>query len=543
MGCLKRYRRILKKIIFLSVLFSFKFFALSQELAVPKTHTGNYRINEVNFISKGKTDVNILKTKMMPIDKERIFTSETEVQNYLASIYQQLENTRLLENILYSYDFVEESESDITLVNAEYSFEDSTSMIVFPAPSFDSNSGVQLKIIFNDDNFLGKTNPFTLAVLGQLGTEEEPDNMAKVTLGGSLKYVFPFNIGKTRERWINNLDLAWTIGEDTPVFNLSTGLSCEIPVGKTYLNITAIQSAINNPDFDKYDDNLYFQEKGIISLPLTLGVIDNKSPVVYMPYISASYNWDRNGINEQNMRLKSTPKLTLGQTTSVYHVDWMGNFRSGYFFKTTQSITRNFDTKDLENCFIPTLSFDLKLYKSFKYLGLTTNINYFNIINCDESSLRNIGYSLRGALDKQFFKDCHLDDYDYALETPAALIANFEIPVHVLTTHWNKWFNKDKNGSKFGKFLSYIDFEIQLAPFVDVALMKNRATGHSYKPSEGIYCAGIEMLVFPEHWKSYVLRISAGMDIGKKYFSDRLDNSWRTPKHNYEFCIAFGNHF
>ena len=62
------------------------------------------------------------------------------------------------------------------------------------------------------------------------------------------------------------------------------------------------------------------------------------------------------------------------------------------------------------------------------------------------------------------------------------------------------------------KIFKYLNFEFQLSPFFDAALIKNRGTGSNLNYKEGIYTGGLEALVYPEKWKSFVVRASLGVD-------------------------------
>lgn len=510
------------------------FFSLSAE---------QYRIADVIFDSKEKTDPKMLQRKISPIDKKRVFSSEESLEEYLAFIKQQLVNTRLLENIEYSWEPSGQKEGDVLLVSARYSFEDSKSFVLVPFPTYSSNSGLKFTLMVSDQNFLGKTNPFFFYPTCNFGTEDEPDNLSKITPGFGFEYSFPFNVGPVAASWDNLAFLNWTIGESMPEFSVMTGPSLAIPVGNKSLNVSFKQSAIGKKDFKKYGDTPFFTEYAKVALPLTIATIGTATPLVYQPYVKASYNWDTDKIAADDNRISATPKLTLGQTTHVNGMDWIGNFRSGYAFSSTQAISKSFKNDGLSSGIIPYVDCDVKLFKAWKYAGLAANLYFFTMFkadgNKDESQLINIGPRLRGALDKQVFDTSNgyafLDDYNLALETEQAVVFSLETPFHLFTTNFKGFFNA-------------VNVEMQLSPFVDVALLKNRAVkngvsaGKIFSIKQGIYCAGIELLVFPAHFKSYVLHGSIGFDVGKYIIKD-YDDSWRKAEKGWEFSVGFGHHF
>ena len=94
--------------------------------------------------------------------------------------------------------------------------------------------------------------------------------------------------------------------------------------------------------------------------------------------------------------------------------------------------------------------------------------------------------------------------------------------------------------------LKKLNFELQLSPFVDVGLLYNRATNKLYSLRDGFYSGGLEMLVYPEHWRSVIGRLSFGVDIGRKIFKNKLDldTDWRrTSTATWELTIGLGLHY
>jgi hypothetical protein len=165
------------------------------------------------------------------------------------------------------------------------------------------------------------------------------------------------------------------------------------------------------------------------------------------------------------------------------------------------------------------------------------------------NSSTKIGGELRGIRDYQYF----VTTSDYALQTPEAIVFNFDLPVHIITTHWLDWactlFGPYDTKSKPvqilfmipHKLLKYLDFELQLSPFIDTALTYNYVTGKRFDYKDGFYAAGVEALIYPSKWKSYVIRTSLGVDVGRLLFSDYLNMGWRDNSiSKYEFYFGLG---
>ncbi len=503
---------------------------LSAQEDESETH---FKIQSIIYHPEGKIQASALN-RYLRIDTTRIYDSQEELEAALEFIGQRLENSRFFEQISHSYTVIAHTEDGINLVEAEYSFKVSNSLLIFPSPSFDSNTGTKLSLILRDQNFMGLMRPLMFSIIGQLGTEDEPENTSKVTGGFNFFYDYPFSVGKTQNSWFNLFNFAWTLGDDSPSFDFRSGVNVGIPVGKrkSLLTFNFTQAMVHDFYYKKYDDAFYFVESGSVSLPLTVAHITNTTPLVYTPFIRTSYTWDTNGIDEANTKLNKTPRLSVGQTTSIMHIDWKGNFRNGDAFLTTQSISRDFHAKDTDKMIIPLFSINWRHYKSWKYAGIYTNFYFFATHN---DSI-NVGNRLRGILDNQRYRSYNIDIDNYALATPSAFIANIDLPLHIITTDWQSWFHIEDTSSGFGKLLGYMDFELQLSPFVDIALIKNRATGRAYSFEEGLYSIGVEMLVYPKKWKSYVVRASLGFDMSKH-------RDWRSPRKDYELFVGIGHHF
>ena len=495
--------------------------------------TEKYKLESVQFISNGKTNTSILQQKINPIDTEKIYASLEELESTLAYIKQELENTRLLSEITYTYELSEFQENGIRLVTAIYSFNDTNSLVIIPCPSVDSNSGSSLRLILQDQNFLGLMNPLKLGLIGQLGTEEEPDNMSKISLGGYFNYAYPFSVGKTKNSWLNMFSINWTVDEGIPDFAAASGIDIGIPIGNNILKFDFIQSVLQNSDYRKYEDSLYFIETGRVSMPIRLGSLSDKAYVTYTPFLQATYYWDFDGINDLNKKLRDTPKVTAGQTVSVNKINWTGNFRNGYAIYAMQALTRNFYSHRLSTMYIPYISLNASFYHSYKnMIGIEANIHFFSMMN----SVMNIGPQLRGILDKQVFRGYFIDDDNYALETETALTVNIGIPIHLFSTHWLEWFNIENTDSGVGKLLNFLGFELHLSPFLDIGILKNRATNEYFSIKNGLYAGGFELILYPEKWKSYAIRASLGFDLSK-------NKKWRSPTKDYELFIGVGHLF
>ena len=91
--------------------------------------------------------------------------------------------------------------------------------------------------------------------------------------------------------------------------------------------------------------------------------------------------------------------------------------------------------------------------------------------------------------------------------------------------------------------LRKLNFEVQVSPFIDFALVNNKATGTSFSVKDGFYAGGMEVIVFPESWKSIQFRVSFGIDAGRYFLKRFINTDWRRGVSKYELSIGIGLHY
>ncbi|MBP5441852.1 MAG: hypothetical protein J6Y60_01290 [Treponema sp.] len=515
------------------------------EEAQTQTQTENaakeYKIQNIKYDSKGITKDFALK-RNVNVDYSKTFKTEEELKTYIDYLVQQLDNTRLLDDISYSYEILEEAEGFIP-VEITIQVSDSSHFLIFPKPSYNSNTGFNIELAVKDTNFLGFMNTLNFDVNMDYNTNTTSDE--KITLGTNFNYNYPFSIGITDDTWTNKFSLNWTIGKSSPDLSYSTGIETAIPFGRNFLRTNFTQSLTLKDSYKDYGDSFYFTEYFGLSLPLTIGRINDMIPVNYTPSFDITYNWDADGINTSNGGLLG-PSMAIRQTINVSTVNWKNNFREGYAFELYHYFSYNFYSRN----FSPFLALSFSAFKAFKYAGINFRAYGYGVIN---DSQNNIGGRLRGIVDGQNYGDASLGQ---AMSTTLAMAFNLDIPIHIITTDWMGWgealFGSYNDFSPAmqklfwlpHKVFPYLDFELQISPFVDIGLTKNKATGRSLNPKDSFIDAGFEVLVYPTRFRSYVVRGSFGVDVGRKLFSSFLNTDWRDMNVKaYEISIGLGLHF
>lgn len=521
----------------------------------------SYKISHEEYKITGNTREYALQNKVK-IDKNRTFSSIEDLEKYIYDVKTQIENTRVFDTVSINYEldsnqtktqdqnepeeiqnFIEvtedgkalssakqNSDGNISAVRLFIETKDSMHLLVVPYPKYDSNNGFSLRLKAKDTNFLGSMEEMSGDFNFKMEQDDE-DSPTDYVFGLNFEFDIPFNISKIAVESVNKIDVNYTIGKSTPEWNLSSGLKFELPFERFSIKFNFTQSFIRDFEYSKYDDDTYFVEDARFSVPMIIQKIDNWGNITYEPFVSGNLYWDFDGINELDNDLRS-PILTIGQTLGTSRINWIENFRSGLSISLTNSYGYNFD----KDQFIPGISGELKIFQSFKYFGFCSNIYAFAYMHNNE----NIGSRLRGIRDDVYFsKDYKDGDYaeEKACETPAAFVVSMDIPIKLFRVYWEDvpLINKIK-------FARYFNMEVQISPFIDFALINNRATKTDFYYKDGLYAGGLEVLVYPLKWKGIQVRGSLGIDLGRKlpYVKGKLNQDWRKQASAYEISIGIG---
>ena len=512
------------KKLFILLCFTLNFFVLFGQ---------NYTIKNVEYNIDGRTRERNVR-RNFPIDYDKEFNSENELLQYLNKIKTDLNNSRIFENINIQYIFLQEEDNYIP-VELTIDLKESFSFLAIPYFKYDSNSGSTFKIKAKDYNFLGSLNEMNLDLNYQIiNNEETNEKGSKFSI--NFDYDHPFSIGKTTLTWNNDYSFYYTLGTKEPEWDIKTGFLLDIPIKNLSLNFNFNQGFFNDFDYLMYNDKTYFQEEVKISLPIVLNDSLKYGKINLTPYIHFIYNWDKNGIDINNSDL-SSPLISIGQEFSVGKVNWINNFRKGLKFSMDNKLSYNTTRKE----FIPYINFDLYFHYCFENssswllsrLGINANLYGFIYIPLEKNKFyygEKYGDNLRGIRDEQFFNSDLIDfGNTKALSSYTAITLSLDFPFKLFSTNFTKRFTK------------YFNFEMQIAPFIDISLGYNRYTKRYFHPRDGFYTAGMELLVYPQKWSSFTVRGSLGIDMGR--FLNIVDNSWRSKVSPYEFSFGIGLHY
>lgn len=466
----------------------------------------------------------------VPVDKNRLFSTKEELEAYISDYKQRLYNTRVFDSIDVQYS-VEESK-EINSVTLKVETTDTVSMLAVPYPNYNSNSGLVLKIKAKDANFLGTMN--TMSTDLNIAISNEKD----VGLGINFNFDYPFKAGIFNMIWLNDLGINYTFGEDMPEWGIKTGLLASLPKDNISYQLKITQAFNNNLDYKVYNDNMYFDTVITFQTPVKLYMSDSLGAITTTPYITYDQNWDFNGITEENASL-SSPSLSFGNTLRFGRVNWKNNFRTGLQSSLNFDVDYNFQRE----IWYPSVTFEVQSFKGFSFsdkvdcftkLGICTDFfTYYEYVEPSNPFFNTDGIAfgsrLRGIKDSQVYDN--YGDLGNSTTTPALICFNIDFPWHIFSTNFTKGF------------MRHFNFDFQISPFIDMALIYNKATGKYFDPKDGFYSAGLEILVYPKKWSSFTVRGSIGYDIGRGLLGNYINTDWRQDVSKTEITVGIGLHY
>ena len=470
----------------------------------------SYQITSVNYTIKGLTRKYPL-SQAVPIDTALIFNSKEALQTYLDDLEQQFKNIRVIQTVKIDTHYGTPDDRMVTPVMLTIAITDTWNFIVVPYPSFDSNSGFQLKLKMQDFNFVGTLQPLKADMVYR-STETDQQ-----IISSSINFALPFKAGIFNLLWDNNFQIVYAFNE-APKINIGTGLAISHKFNKRFSLIfglspeliindrassqisatgkeedpssggTAEQTETPQTGGLGYlypDDRYYFKTAFFVRTPVMITEVKDFGSLVWTPAMSLTGNWAFDGIQADALK---TWSFNWGHTLSLSIVKWEANFRKGLSFSLGNTYTYQFYNKQkLNTGFTASL---VGYYPFINRVGIYGRMQFF--YRLFGSTTTQAGSTLRGILNKR-------------IDTDTAFTINLDIPVRVASLDfqtitgvaWTRFFNCD----------------VQFAPFLDIALVHDKKTERYYHPADGWYAGGLEVIVYPEKMRSIYVRASLGFDL------------------------------
>jgi hypothetical protein len=464
-----------------------------------------YVIADFDFDIKGRTRPFALLYKTeMKVGKK--FQGRAELDAFIADKTQVLINQRVLKDNATITPSVGEQAADgsypVTLI---VKVEDTWNIIAVPRPQYSSNSGFDITIKARDYNSFGTMSPLRLD-LGY-SYDEEGRNYFNLMLDTDT----PFRLFNLDWNFDFDHDFSYRPNLSEPYYYKNrTGLSVEIPFKRTIITAGFNESLILNQEvariywdeYGRFQEGIYLSSNPYLAWKIPTGFqYYHLGEVTYSPSLSATIN---HGFSRWPLHdFIKGPFLSFSHGISFGRVDWVDNFRKGVSAGISNSFS--FDFYKLRNNDMPwsaSLSIFGEGHKIIsKRVSFSARLMYRHWFFDDYTDSG--GNVVRGILDNDINAD-----YMFSI--------NLDLPINLLKFRPSDWFKKPK--------LNIINFDLHVSPFIDMALYNNPITQEPFGFENMLLGAGLELIIFPQAFRSLFLRASVGVGIETARLSRKLNN-------------------
>ena len=550
----------------------------AQNASVPENRW--FQITNVQYDIKGMTKQYPL-SRAVPIDTVRIFHSHESLQNYIAQLEQRFKNIRTIASVHIHAEYDESGNADPIPVTLHIAVTDTWNFIAIPYPSFDSNTGFQMKLKMQDFNFVGTLQPLKTDIVYR-ATENNQH-----IFSSSVNFALPFKAGIFDMLWQSSFEILYAY-KTVPKLTIASGLETAYRINSRVSLIfgltpeliindrsatQAVSPAPNRhppradseknpsdpaspstpatretsptpqtpapgtpstpgaspdpgaapftpaqsgfppsqtaPDDDDHQpdsqdgepkktktdplgyvyphDRYYFRTTFYVRAPVVVATVKNIGSLVWTPSMHLSGNWAFDGIQANNLKNWT---FGWGHSLSFARVNWIENFRRGFSLSLGNTYAYKFyHDKQMRIGFTASAT---GYYPFINRVGIYGRTQFFYYLFKETST--QAGAALRGILNKR-------------IDTNTAFTFNLDIPIRIVSLDF-----QEITGVAWTRFLNC---DIQLTPFLDIAFVHDKKTGRYYHPADGWYAGGLEMIVYPQRMRSIYVRASVGFDLAE----------------------------
>lgn len=234
-------------------------------------------------------------------------------------------------------------------------------------------------------------------------------------------------------------------------------------------------------------DRYYFRTTFYVRAPVVVATVKNIGSLVWTPSMHLSGNWAFDGIQANNLKNWT---FGWGHSLSFARVNWIENFRRGFSLSLGNTYAYKFyHDKQMRIGFTASAT---GYYPFINRVGIYGRTQFFYYLFKETST--QAGAALRGILNKR-------------IDTDTAFTFNLDIPIRIVSLDF-----QEITGVAWTRFLNC---DIQLTPFLDIAFVHDKKTGRYYHPADGWYAGGLEMIVYPQRMRSIYVRASVGFDLAE----------------------------
>lgn len=441
-------------------------------------------------------------------NKGELITGYASLENYVNEKRQILYNERALQSVEIQYFIGEKDSAGRYLVHLKIITKDSWNIIPLPKPQYSTNSGFKLTINYRDYNFLGTLAPLRI----DLGYKYDNNWRHYYSIMWDSSIPFSFIGFQWNFIFVNNFDYRPQF--DYPFYyNNTTGLSINLPLGKTTIGAGFRESIYINQENDDGDKPHYGDtQKGIyltsnpsIHWVIPTGMeVKNYGQVYYVPYFNATipHSFDKwplksNPCDDPNHvhDLKAYITLNFGHSVSFGRIDWIGDFKKGFSFNAGNSYSysfrnKNYDARPIDmNYQISATAYHI-LKENMASLSGRFIVRHWLFSSVNGSA----GDVLRGIPD-----DNVKADFIGAL--------NVDFTIKVWEVRPSEWFGINK--------FRIFNFDLHIVPFFDAALFHHPDHQMYMNVKSLLFSGGLEAVLYPRIARSLNLRLSFGLNLSK----------------------------
>jgi hypothetical protein len=476
-----------KKTFFLSAFFLFLF--------VNNSVFSDDNLDSIFIVNSFTFNVDGLSRPFALIQKADLITGvelkgESALEKYIRDKHQLLMNERVLDNVKIEYTIGDADEDNKYPVDFIINVKDTWNIVAIPRPQYSSNSGFDITVKARDYNFLGTMSPLRF----DIGYQRDQHGQEFYSL--MLDSDIPFRAFGLI--WNLNFDHDYTYRADLSqhhYYKNVTGLSVDLPFFFTTPKIGFDVAFIVNEEFDDIEKILYgdFQEGlyisfcPFISWRIPIYKDDSLGDLVYTPRIMGTFNQEISPWILKDIR--KGPFVDFSHSLVFGRINWLGNFQQGYTTSINNSFNYDFYKYEIETEPLKSnVSFSAAAhFVFFDFFGFSSRLMYRQWFNTYNDKAAN---ALRGILDKD-------------ISTDFMISLNIDVPVRVLRIRPSQWFDD---------FTRLFDFDLHLSPVVDFALYRNMEKDEIFTKDNFLVSGGMEMIIFPDFFRSLYLRISIAWD-------------------------------
>ena len=437
----------------------------------------------------------------------------SNLEKYVQDKTQLLYNERVLDSVSIEYFIGQMREDGKYPVDLVIYIKDTWNIVAIPRPRYDSNSGWDITLKARDYNFLGTMSPLRLD-LGYIYDEEGRSSFLFM-LDSNIPFRF-LNLN-WNFKFVN--DFSYRPDVRLPFYyRNTTGLSAEFPFRQTVITAGFDEDFYlnkENSDSDKvlygdFQEGIYMVSNPYIRWKIPFGFeIGQWGELTYTPRINASFyhEFPQWPLKEN----RKGPFLNFNHSLGFARVDWVDNFLRGFDAEIYNSNSIDFSKINIDgqepfSTYLNICGIGHLIITDF--FGISTRLMYRHWFFSHND---NAGDVLRGILDRDINADLMFS-------------MNLDLNFKALRFKPSIWFNNQK--------LRLFDFDLHLIPIFDAAAFHDPDDKKPFDSENFLFSGGIEVIVFPDFFRSLFLRISVGFNL-----SDLPD------KNNYEIFFGTDLHY